>query len=151
MKYARIVNNTAIDVRTESPEGCYTPNIVAEFVEVPDEVQDGWIHDNLSGTWSAPPPPPVPTPQPVVFPTLSPMQFYMAFSPTERIAIKKSTDEIVMEFWSTYELAVQTKTNIDPNLPSVVSGLEYLANPTPAGAGILSSTRIPQILLGIPQ
>jgi hypothetical protein len=53
MKYARIVNDYAIDVRTESPEGCFTPNIVAEFVEVPDDVMDNWVVAN--GIWSAPP------------------------------------------------------------------------------------------------
>ena len=52
MKYARISNTYAVDVRTDSPEGCYTPNIVAEFVEVPDDVQDGWVVTD--GNWSAP-------------------------------------------------------------------------------------------------
>jgi hypothetical protein len=52
MKYAKIQNTYAVDVRLESPEGCYTPNIVAEFVEVPDEVMDGWILTD--GTWAAP-------------------------------------------------------------------------------------------------
>ena len=52
MKYARIQNTYAVDVRSDSPEGCYTPNIVAEFVEVPDEVMDGWILTD--GTWVAP-------------------------------------------------------------------------------------------------
>ena len=52
MKYARISNTYAVDVRTDSPEGCYTPNIVAEFVEVPDNVQDGWVLTD--GNWSAP-------------------------------------------------------------------------------------------------
>lgn len=53
MKYARIVSDYAVDVRTESPEGCFTPNIVAEFVEVPDDVMDGWVV--ADGIWSAPP------------------------------------------------------------------------------------------------
>lgn len=52
MKYARIQNTYAVDVRSDSPEGCYTPNIVAEFVEVPDEVMHGWILTD--GTWAAP-------------------------------------------------------------------------------------------------
>jgi len=52
MKYARISNTYAVDVRTDSPEGCYTPNIVAEFVEVPDDVQEGWVL--ADGNWSAP-------------------------------------------------------------------------------------------------
>ena len=83
------------------------------------------------------------------------MKFYLAFTPAERIAIKKSTDPVVQEFWATYELAVQTGDNIDPNLNSVAEGLSYLATPTtatPPGAGILPSTaRIIQIQAGISQ
>ena len=52
MKYARIQNTYAVDVRSDSPEGCYTPNIVAEFVQVPNEVMNGWILTD--GTWAAP-------------------------------------------------------------------------------------------------
>ena len=53
MKYARIVSDYAVDVRTDAPAGCFTPNIVAEFVEVSDEVCDGW--KVVDGIWSAPP------------------------------------------------------------------------------------------------
>ena len=53
MKFARVVNNTAVDVRDNSPEGCFTPNIVAEFSQVPDNVQDGWCLND--GAWSKPP------------------------------------------------------------------------------------------------
>ena len=59
MKYARIQDGIAVDVRSESPVGCFTDNIVAEFVTVPDEVQNGWLYDN--GAFTAPPLPPVPT------------------------------------------------------------------------------------------
>ena len=86
---------------------------------------------------------------------LTPMQFYLAFTPAERMAIKKSTDVNVEEFWATYQLAAQTNSNIDPNLVSVQEALTYLATPTtatPPGAGILASTtRIAQISQGIPQ
>ena len=89
------------------------------------------------------------------YPILTPMQFYLAFTPTERIAIKKSTDPDVMEFWATYELAVQLNHTIDPNLVSVQQGLAWLATATtatPPGPGILVSTaRIAQISEGIPQ
>jgi len=88
------------------------------------------------------------------YPTLTPMQFYLAFTPAERINIKKSTDPMVAEFWATYELAAQTNHNIDPNLVSVQEGLTWLATPTtatPAGPGILASTRPAQISQGIPQ
>jgi len=90
-----------------------------------------------------------------VLPKLTPMQFYLAFTPAERIAIKTSTDPVVSEFWATYQLAVQTNTLIDPSLTSVVEGLTYMATSktaTPPGAGILaSSARIAQIQAGTPQ
>lgn len=71
MKYARIINNAAVDTRDTSPAGCFTDNLVAEFVEVPDTVQDGWIL--ADGVWGEPPPPPepvpyVPEPQPPAIP-----------------------------------------------------------------------------------
>lgn len=90
----------------------------------------------------------------LIYPVLTPMAFYLAFTPTERINIKKSTDPMVMEFWATYELAAQTNHNIDPNLVSVQEGLAWLATPTtatPAGPGILAATRVAQISQGIPQ
>lgn len=150
MKYARLNINTAVDVRTESPEGFYTPNVVAEFIEVPDQVEDGWILEN--GEWSAPPAPPAPEPTPHLYQSLSAMQFYLAFKPSERIAIKNSSDENVKEFWDTYTLAVQTNSSINPNLTSVQTGLTYLATPAPSGAGILASMdRVEEISNGVAQ
>lgn len=88
-------------------------------------------------------------------PKLTPMTFYLAFTPAERIKIKASTDAEVMEFWDTYQRAERTETMVDPNLVSVQEGLAYLAqqpNDTPPGPGILASRdRIEQILAGIPQ
>lgn len=54
MAFARIINGVAVDVRATSPDGCYTPNIVAEFVEVADEVQNGWVL--VDGVLTAPAP-----------------------------------------------------------------------------------------------
>ncbi len=90
-----------------------------------------------------------------IYSALAPMQFYLAFTPVERIAIKASADTNVKEFWATYELAAQLNNTVDPNLVSVQEGLTYLATPTtatPPGAGILASTaRIAQISQGIAQ
>ena len=90
-----------------------------------------------------------------VYPTLTPIQFYLAFTPHERIAIKSSTDPDVKEFWATYELAAQVGSSIDPNLVSIVEGLAYLATPataTPPGPGVLATAaRIAQIQMGIAQ
>ena len=105
--------------------------------------------DDITGTSYAP------VAGTLIYPILTTMQFYLAFAPAERIAIKKSTDPDVMEFWATYELAVQLNHTIDPNLVSVQQGLAWLATPTsatPPGPGILASTaRIAQISEGIPQ
>lgn len=91
----------------------------------------------------------------MLYPTMPPMQFYLAFTPDERIAIKASTLSRVMEFWDTYQRAERTGTPIDPNSPAVQAGLGYLTlatNATPiAGAGILAAGRMASILAGIPQ
>ena len=86
---------------------------------------------------------------PAPLPMLTPMTFYLAFTPQERIAIKSSTDPMVKEFWDTYDLAARLNVSIDPNLISVQGGIVYLATPE---IGILkSSDRIEQILSGVAQ
>ena len=150
--YARNVNNIAVDVTTTNPTTIFYPTIAAEFITVPDGTLNGATL--AGGVWTNPAVVAPVTP-PVKYPTLTPMQFYLAFTPAERMAIKKSTDPMVQEFWATYQLAAQLNNTIDPNLVSVQDGLGWLATPTtatPAGPGILASTaRIAQISEGIPQ
>lgn len=62
MKWARNVNNFAVDVRTTDPDGFFTPEIVAEFIVVPDEVETYWVYNDETQQWEAPPPPPEPVP-----------------------------------------------------------------------------------------
>ncbi len=57
--YARIQDGYAVDVRSESPVGCFTDNFVAEFVTVPDDVRNGWAFDG--STYTPPPAPYIPT------------------------------------------------------------------------------------------
>lgn len=45
MKYARVVNERVVDVRSESPEGVFTPEVAAQFEQIPDHVDDGWIRN----------------------------------------------------------------------------------------------------------
>jgi len=59
MQFARIQNGRVLDVRATPPTGCYTDEIVAQFVTVPDAVQNGWLFDGTD--YTAPPPPPAPT------------------------------------------------------------------------------------------
>lgn len=92
-------------------------------------------------------PPPAPTPVPAV---LTPMAFYLAFTPAERIAIKTSTDPQVGEFWATFQLALQTGTNVDTGLVSITAGLAYIST-HPEGAPLVHPDRVPAILAGTPQ
>jgi hypothetical protein len=144
-KFARLDGaNTVIETFEHStllPSATHIPEIAAQFVPCPDSVIPGAVKAGTKWTNPAPPPP--------TFAPLAPMAFYMAFTPAERIAIKTSPDAMVKEFWATYELAVQVGQSIDPNLQSVVGGLNYLAAP---GCGILASAaRVDQIRAGIAQ
>jgi hypothetical protein len=142
MKYARIVNNAAVDTRDTSPEGCFTQNIVEEFVEVPDEVQGGWIND--SGTWSAPAikPEPAPIPVEVIPPVVSTIQFKLLFKSAERIAIKTSTDPIVIDFFDIVNDIRLTEVNL--NSKSTRDALGYLE-----GIKLLAAGRKDEILTGV--
>lgn len=142
--YARIIDGHAVDVTTLDPAELFHPDVAAEFVAVPDGTANGDSYDGR--TWSKAPAPAAPAAP--ALPKLTPMSFYLAFTPAERIAIKTSTDPVVQEFWDTYQRAENTGTQIDPNLVSVQEGLAYLAQ----GPGILASRdRIAQILNGEPQ
>lgn len=88
---------------------------------------------------------------------MTPVTFHDAFNITERIAIKSSTDPIVMEFWKTFELAANTTGQmIDPNGAAIIGGLAYLAGqtvaPQPVIAAVIlaSPARIAQIQAGLP-
>lgn len=143
MKYARIVSNAAVDVRTESPEGCFTPDIAAQFVTVPAEVENGWIL--AGGIWSAPViPDPVVPPAPVFIPPkVSPVEFMLLFKSPERIAIKaaRTTDTVIDDFMDIVE---DTRlTHVDLALQSTKDALNYFVFKT-----ILTPERKVQILTG---
>lgn len=143
MKYARIINGTAIDVRTESPKGCFAPIIEAQFIEVPDEVETGWIFDDKSWT---PPPAPVAeiTKETAKIPKLSPVQFKLCFTAAERIAIKafKATDPVIADY---YEILDDLRLKeVDLNLQSNKDGVAYLV-----GKGLLTEERATEILQGV--
>jgi hypothetical protein len=55
MKHARIINGSAVDIATDLVNQ-FHPDLAAEFVEVPDEVERGWVVDE-DNVWSPPPPP----------------------------------------------------------------------------------------------
>jgi hypothetical protein len=67
MNYARINYQSAEQIVIETfvpPIGfaindCFTPGVVAQFEQVPDEVGQNWVRQP-DGTWVAPPPAPEP-------------------------------------------------------------------------------------------
>lgn len=147
MRYARIVNHTAVDVRTESPEDFFTPEVVAQFVEVPDQVQGGWVLKD--GVWSAPPPAPEPEPAPTPEPTpepipsIGPIAFQMLFKVDELVAIDaaKETNAAIRIFWKMLD---DPRTDfVDRNLESVQTMLRNLE-----AEGLIGAGRAEEILHG---
>ena len=54
MKFAYVVENTAVEVVQSDPHMIFVPGYAAQFVQVPDSVQPGWFFSG--GNWQAPPP-----------------------------------------------------------------------------------------------
>jgi hypothetical protein len=151
MKYARIINSTAVDVATD-PATQFHPSLAAEFVEVPDEVERGWTV-NESGVWSAPAPAPEPEPQPER-PSVSPIEFRLLFTSPERVMLKqlRATDLILDDFLSIAEDLRLTHVNLA--LKSTQDGVAYAIGQLVAAGTIAeadAADRIEQILSGQPQ
>lgn len=144
MKFARIVTATAVDVRTTPPEGYFTPEIAAEFIEVPGEVEDGWKLEN--GIWTAPPPPaPIEPPPPVQpsIPLIGPIAFQMLFKVDELVAIDaaKETNAAIRIFW---KLLDDPRTDyVDRNLEPIQSMLQSLE-----AGGLIGAGRAQEIIHG---
>lgn len=168
--YARVENNTAIEIFVP-PAGftlaeCFHPDVACTFVEVPAGTQAGATMAEDGKTWIAPEATGGEGSNATVYDLLTPMQFYVAFTPTERMKLKAlattgiaatdstpeyPVDPVIAEFWATYQMAVSAGAHIDPNLPSTQEALEYLANPSAPTPQVITADRIPQILAGVAQ
>ena len=143
MKYARITNNTAVDVRTDSPDGCYTPEVVAEFVQVSDDVENGWVL--TGGAWAAPAPvvPVEPVPVVVAVTQVSPVEFKLLFTASERIAMRtaRASDPILEDF---FDIAEDPRlTFVDLSIASTQQAIGYMV-----ALGLLTAERGAQVLEG---
>lgn len=137
--YARIIDNTAVDVSTD-PAAQFHPDIAAQFEAVPDQVRAGWRL--VDGAWTEPTP--VDPPAPVVEnPKVSPVEFKLLFTSQERVAIKaaRSTDAIVDDFFDIVE--DPRLTFVDLNLQSTKDALSYLVMQE-----LITAERREQILAG---
>ncbi len=147
MKYAWIENGTVRDVCHGNPDELYHPDVAALYsAQVPDTAVHGDAWDGTTLTPYVPPAPePVP-PAPVVYPMMTPVQFYDALTPREETDILASTDPMVQTFARRLARALQTDTPVNPNSPTVQEGLAYLSEQK-----IIAAARIPQILAGVAQ
>jgi hypothetical protein len=139
--FARIINNTAVDVSTD-PTNQFHPDIAAQFEPVPDEVQAGWVR-NEEGEWEAPTPTPEPEPTPSEAPKVSPVEFKLLFTSQERVAIKaaRATDPVIDDF---YDIVEDPRlTFVDLGLQSTQDALTYMV-----AQGLLTEDRRSEILSG---
>lgn len=143
MKSARIVNEVAVDVVIGDPAKFFHPAVAAEFVPVPDEVENGWHRDAGTGAWSAPAP--VETgPEPTVeAPKVSPVEFKLLFTAQERVAMKdaRATDPVIDDFFDIVEDPRLTHVNL--GLQSTRDALAYLE-----AKDLITTTRRQEILAG---
>lgn len=117
------------------------PEVRAGYVDIPDGAAVNIGDSYVNGVFKAPP-----AVQPQgTYPTLTPMQFYLKFTVAERIAVKASIDPLVKEFWETYQVALQTGSNIDFNIADNRAALAYMSA-NPVGTPILGAGRMDTIL-----
>jgi hypothetical protein len=144
MKYAWIENNVIRDIANGNPDELFHADIAKYYdTEVPDDVLNGATLVN--GAWVNPAPVEYAAPEamPKEAPKVSPIEFKLLFSPTERVAIKTSIDPIVQDF---YEITNDARlTYIDLGLKSTKDAIAYLVN-----IGILTKDRADVILSGTP-
>lgn len=139
MKWARIENDTAIEVTDIDPAGRYAPSLI--WHEVPDDVVAN--SKLVDGEWVHPPAveivPAEPEPSPL--PLLSPVEFKLLFTAEERIAIRsaKDSDPVVFDMWDI--LDDPRLTQVDRNLQSTKDSILYLVS-----AGFLTAERGDEII-----
>jgi hypothetical protein len=134
MKYAWVENNKIRDTAV-APSEQFTPEVAAFYsTEVSDEVQNGW--ELVNNVWTAPAP--LPTPEPPKATECSSIKFLLRFTPTERVAIRASTDPFVVDW-----LTIMNDPRLDVvHYNEALPALDYLVS-----VGILTHNRIAEILV----
>ena len=142
MAKAIIQNDRVVEV-CDDPVGKYHPDVLAEFVDVPDGTKQGQKSDGAGGFEDDPhnfrPELEATDPEPQL---VSYMQFIRTLTSAERVATKSSTDETVVDLLETLkEFGYPSKSE---ELLALLAKLEEL--------GILTSARETELgeTLGVP-
>lgn len=127
MKYARIINNVAVDVVVGNPSDLFHPSIASQFVLVPDNVESGWLLNTETGVWSAPEPA-TPPGLAAIPQKIDVISFKLLFTSPERIKAKelRATDAVIDDFWSI--LDDPRTQNVDMALTSIQQAIAYTLN-----------------------
>lgn len=154
MVWARVTNDVAVEVIAFDPDGRFVPEVVAMFSPVPDGVVVGSVR-GADGNWTAPQAPDAEQPAPVspAITQVSPVEFKLLFTSSERLAIKaarayQGDDETALAVRDAlndfYEIVDDPRlTYVDLALESTRDAIEFLA-----GAGLIEPARVPEILTG---
>lgn len=145
MKYAWIENMVIRDTCPGNPMNCYHPDVAVNYnTEVPDEATngDGWVDGQLVPKPIPPEPGPV-EPLPPVPPKVSPVEFYLLFNSTERVALKaaRPNDPVLDDFFDILE--DPRLTIVDLALQSTSDALDYMI-----AGGFITAERKAEILTG---
>lgn len=152
MKFAWIENNRIRDLCSGNPSELYHPDIAKFYdTEVPDESQndDGWVDGQLvKPELPSPAEPPTPVEE---YPQVSPIQFKLLWTSTERLTLKsiRQTDPVLDDFFDIIE--DPCLTHVDLGLSSTQQGIDYCLAKL-VEAAVLTATDVPvrreQILSG---
>lgn len=150
--WARIVDNTAIEVTTLNPDTSFHPSLAAQFQAVPDGTLAGATRNGTG--WTNPTPAPEPGPVVALRRTkVSRVEFKQLLTSTERIAIRTAraydgTDATALAIKAGLDdlfdiLEDPALTFVDLTLPTTQDGINGLVV-----AGLIAPERAPVILEG---
>lgn len=140
---AWIENGRIRDVCQGDPAASYHPDIAAHYTaDVPDNAANG---DEWDGVTLTKPVivEPVPVEPVITYPKVSPVEFMLLFTASERVAIKaaRETDPVIDDFLDILEDA--RLSHVDLGLASTQEALDYLTS-----TGKIAVNRKAEILTG---
>ena len=139
MKWCRTLTSEhnqlqVVDTTTRDPATCFHPSLAREFIQCPDEVENGW-YKWTDGTFHK-------TFEPYWRTLLSRIEFLTLFTLQERAAIREAakTDAIIEDILGLVAIA----EIIDMTDKNTIDGLDYIAN-----KGLITAERCAEIKKGI--